>query len=172
MNEFDKNWIAYPKNLHDARNESIIITQITRARRIVFIAKGRVGLATKMFMQRLSQLGYKVSHSEDLLIPEIGPEDLAIFVTASGSTVSSLAYTLIAKRVGCKTLAITFNPLGQICAECDDVVSYPQPKQQGLMGSGTGDPSGVTCPLSGGLLSGGLVTRAIDFGSEHPLACS
>ena len=71
MNEFDKNWIAYPQKLHDARNESIIITQLTRARRIVFIAKGRVGLATKMFMQRLSQMGYKVAHSEDLLIPEI-----------------------------------------------------------------------------------------------------
>ena len=28
------------------------------------------------------------------------------------------------------------------------------------MGSGTGDPSGVTCPLSGSLLSGGLLSRA------------
>ena len=135
MNEFDKTWIGYVSALNNSNNESTIINRIKRARRIVFIAKGRVGLATKMFMQRLSQLGYTVSHSEDLLIPEIGPEDLAIFVTASGSTVSSLAYTLIAKRAGCKTLAITFNPLGQICAECDDVVSYPQPEQQGLMKS-------------------------------------
>ena len=135
MNEFDKNWIAYPQNLHDARNESIIITQITRARRIVFIAKGRVGLATKMFMQRLSQLGYDVAHSEDLLIPEIDQQDLAVFVTASGSTVSSLAYTLVAKRAKCKTMAITFNPDGEIAKQCDTVVAYPQPESKGLMKS-------------------------------------
>ena len=65
MNEFDKTWIGYVSALQDARNESTIITSIKRARRIVFIAKGRVGLATKMFMQRLSQLGYDVAHSED-----------------------------------------------------------------------------------------------------------
>ena len=135
MNEFDKTWIGYISALNNSNNESTIITNIKSARRIVFIAKGRVGLATKMFMQRLSQLGYTVSHSEDLLIPEIGPEDLAVFVTASGSTVSSLAYTLIAKRAGCRTLAITFNPQGQICAECDEVVAYPQPETQGLMKS-------------------------------------
>ena len=135
MNEFDKTWIGYISALNNSNNESTIITNIKSARRIVFIAKGRVGLATKMFMQRLSQLGYTVSHSEDLLIPEIGPEDLAVFVTASGSTVSSLAYTLIAKRAGCRTLAITFNPQGQICAECDEVVTYPQPETQGLMKS-------------------------------------
>ena len=135
MNEFDKNWIAYPQKLHDARNESIIITQITRARRIVFIAKGRVGLATKMFMQRLSQMGYKVAHSEDLLIPEIDVNDLAVFVTASGDTISSLAYIQIAKKCGCKTLAITFNAQGEIPKQCDTVCEYQQPKQKGLMKS-------------------------------------
>ena len=51
MNEFDKTWIEYPQHLHNARNESIILTQIKQARRIVFIAKGRVGLATKMFIR-------------------------------------------------------------------------------------------------------------------------
>tara|TARA_B100000424_G_scaffold269472_1_gene266491 strand:+ start:45 stop:536 length:492 start_codon:yes stop_codon:yes gene_type:complete len=135
MNEFDKNWIAYPKNLHDARNESIIITQITRARRIVFIAKGRVGLATKMFMQRLSQIGYKVAHSEDLLVPEIDVHDLAVFVTASGDTLSSLAYIQIAKKCRCKTLAITFNAQGEIPKQCDTVCEYKQPKQKSFMKS-------------------------------------
>ena len=91
MNEFDKTWIGYVSALQDARNESEIITNLKSARRIIFIAKGRVGLATKMFMQRLSQMGYNVAHSEDLLIPTVGDKDLAVFVTASGSTVSSLA---------------------------------------------------------------------------------
>ena len=135
MNNFDKTWIGYVSALHDARNETTIITNIKRARRIVFIAKGRVGLATKMFMQRLSQMGYNVAHSEDLLIPEIGQQDLAIFVTASGSTLSSLAYTMVATNAGCRTLAITFNPDGAICKQCDNIVSYPQPQSSGLMKS-------------------------------------
>ena len=135
MNEFDKTWVGYVSALNNENNESTIINRIKRARRIVFIAKGRVGLATKMFMQRLSQMGYSVSHSEDLLLPEIGKKDIAVFVTASGSTVSSLAYTLIAKRAGCSTLAITFNPQGEICKQCDTVVSYPQPETPGLMKS-------------------------------------
>ena len=43
----NKTWIGYVSALQDARNESTIITSIKRARRIVFIAKGRVGLALK-----------------------------------------------------------------------------------------------------------------------------
>lgn len=135
MNEFDKNWISYPKDLKHPQNEAKIITAIKRARRIVFVAKGRVGLATKMFMQRLSQMGYHVAHSEDLLIPEMGSQDLAIFVTASGSTTSSLAYIEIARRCKCKTLAITFNANGDISKQCDQIAIYPQPKEKGLMKS-------------------------------------
>ena len=135
MNQFETTWLSYVEHLDNPDNEVAIIKQIKQANRIVFIAKGRVGLATKMFMQRLSQLGYTVSHSEDLLITPIDENDLAIFVTASGSTVSSLAYTLVAKRTGCKTLAITFNPDGEICKQCDEVVSYPQPDTPGLMKS-------------------------------------
>ena len=50
MNEFDKTWIGYVSALNNSSNEQTIINRIKRARRIVFIAKGRVGLATKMFM--------------------------------------------------------------------------------------------------------------------------
>ena len=135
MNEFDKTWISYTKDLKHPQNEATIITAIRRARRIVFVAKGRVGLATKMFMQRLSQLGYTVAHSEDLLIPEIGSQDLAIFVTASGGTKSSLAYVDIARRCKCRTLAITFNAKGEISRQCDQIAEYPQPKEKGLMKS-------------------------------------
>ena len=135
MNEFDRNWVSYPEDLKHPHNEAKIITSIKSARRIVFIAKGRVGLATKMFMQRLSQLGYAVAHSEDLLIPDIGSQDLAIFVTASGSTVSSLAYIEIAQRCKCKTLAITFDSKGEISRQCDKIAEYPQPKEKGLMKS-------------------------------------
>ena len=99
MNYFDQTWISYTEDLADYRNEATILTEIKRARRIVFVAKGRVGLAARMFMQRLSQLGMHVAHSEDLLVPELSDQDLVIFVTASGETTSSLAYLEIANAV-------------------------------------------------------------------------
>lgn len=130
MNNFDNNWISYVEDLKDPRHENTVLTEIMNAEKIVFVAKGRVGLATHMFMQRLSQLGYKVSYSEDLLVPRLTKRDLVIFVTASGSTESSLTYTKIARRLGVKTMAITFNASGPICENCDIVVAYPQPKNQ------------------------------------------
>ena len=133
--EFEETWTSYVNDLDNTDNEVAIISEIKRANRIVFVAKGRVGLATKMFMQRLSQMGYTVSHSEDLLITPIDERDLAIFVTASGSTLSSLAYTMVAINAGCRTLAITFNPKGTICTQCDNIISYPQPQTPGLMKS-------------------------------------
>ena len=75
---FEQTWISYVNELNNTDNEVAIISEIKRANRIVFIAKGRVGLATKMFMQRLSQMGYTVSHSEDLLITPIDENDLAV----------------------------------------------------------------------------------------------
>lgn len=135
MNYFDQTWISYTEDLTHPQNEARIVTEIRRANKIVFVAKGRVGLAAKMFMQRLSQLGYTVAHSEDLLVPQLGADDLVIFVTASGTTRSSLSYVDIAKDVGARTMAITFNGDGAISKGCDVVVEYPRPRTQGLMKS-------------------------------------
>ena len=53
MNEFDKTWIGYDSTAR-CSNESTIITNLKSARRIVFIAKGRVGLQLRC-PQRPSQ---------------------------------------------------------------------------------------------------------------------
>lgn len=135
MNYFDQTWISYTEDLKNPINENRILGEIKRAEKIVFVAKGRVGLAARMFMQRLSQLGYDVAHSEDLLVPKIGDRDLVIFVTASGTTRSSLSYVEIAKDLGVRTMAVTFNAQGAISKGCDVVVEYPRPRAKGLMKS-------------------------------------
>ncbi len=135
MNYFDQTWISYTEDLKNPMNENRILSEIKRAEKIVFVAKGRVGLAARMFMQRLSQLGYDVAHSEDLLVPRIGERDLVIFVTASGTTRSSLSYVEIAKDLGVRTMAVTFNAQGAISKGCDIVVEYPRPRTKGLMKS-------------------------------------
>ena len=108
MNYFDQTWVSYTEDLVHPQNEARIITEIKRANKIVFVAKGRVGLAARMFMQRLSQLGYSVAHSEDLLVPKLGEGDLVIFVTASGTTRSRLSYV--------DTVSYTHLTLPTICS--------------------------------------------------------
>jgi len=121
--EFDTIWNSYTE-LYNKDNEAIIKFEIDKARRIVFVAKGRVSLVTKMFMQRLCQAGYDATHSEDLQVPNVNDLDLIVFVTASGNTASSYAYVDIARKTGARTMSITFNPNGRISKETDVCVSY------------------------------------------------
>lgn len=134
MNQFDNVWNSYA-GLYNKDNEVLIKYEIDKARRIVFVAKGRVGLVTKMFMQRLCQMGYDATHSEDLQVPYVNDLDLIVFVTASGNTASSYAYVDIARKTGAKTMAITFNPEGRISSSVDICVSYAAGENSGLMKS-------------------------------------
>ena len=134
MNQFDSVWDSY-KQLYNQQNEILINFEISKANRIVFVAKGRVGLVAKMFMQRLCQLGHNATHSEDLQVPKLSDVDLVIFVTASGNTASSYAYVDIAKKTGAKTMAITFNPMGCISKSVDICISYNAIENQSLMKS-------------------------------------
>jgi DNA-binding MurR/RpiR family transcriptional regulator len=126
--DFDKTWDSY-KGLWDVHNELRLLDEIHAARNIVFVAKGRVGLVTKMFMQRLWQWGIPAFHSEDLNVPRLDETDLVIFVTASGNTKSSLAYIEIAKDAGARTCAVTFNRNGKIPKQCNVIIDYKADEQ-------------------------------------------
>jgi DNA-binding MurR/RpiR family transcriptional regulator len=134
MSDFDTVWTDYV-NLYDPDKQASILREIKSARKIVFVAKGRVGLACKMFMQRLVQSGHEAYHSEDLQVPRVDSRDLIVFVTASGNTASSYAYIDIAKKAGARTMSITFNPAGRICQETDLTISYKESELPLLMKS-------------------------------------
>lgn len=134
MSNFDTVWADYV-NLYDPDKQQAILTQIKMARKIVFVAKGRVGLACKMFMQRLIQSGHEAYHSEDSQVPRVDERDLIIFVTASGNTASSYAYIDIANKTGARTMCITFNPDGRISQSVDQMIVYKESKLPLLMKS-------------------------------------
>jgi|TARA_R110000868_G_scaffold1415_2_gene11039 DNA-binding MurR/RpiR family transcriptional regulator len=134
VSNFDIVWNSYPE-LYNLANEGKILAKIETARRIVFVAKGRVSLVTKMFMQRLCQRGHLAYHSEDLQVPNLDYRDLVIFVTASGNTASSYAYIDIAKQTGASTMAITFSPHGRISKAVDNCITYTQGTTSSLMKS-------------------------------------
>ena len=127
MSEFNESWISI-QEVYSEQNEKEIYNHITNARKIIFVARGRVGLVTKMFMQRLIQLGHDCFWYDDLNIPMINGEDLVIFVSASGHTISSHIYISIAKEVGARTLAITFNDTGRITLADQTAVIYQDKK--------------------------------------------
>lgn len=126
--DFNKTWDSY-KGLWDVHNELRLLDEIHAAEKIVFVAKGRVGLVTKMLMQRLWQWGIPTFHSEDLHVPHLTEKDLVIFVTASGNTKSSLAYVEIAKKTKARTCAVTFNRNGKIPQSCDVIIDYKADEQ-------------------------------------------
>jgi len=134
MSEFDKSWASI-SSIYDEQNEKEIYNHISNARKIIFVARGRVGLVTKMFMQRLIQLGHNCFWYDDLNIPMINGQDLVIFVSASGHTVSSHVYISIAKEVGARTLAITFNDTGRITLSVQNAVIYQDKEIPMLMKS-------------------------------------
>ena len=134
MSEFDKSWGSIPE-IYNAQNEKEIFNHISNARKIIFVARGRVGLVTKMFMQRLIQLGHDCFWYDDLNIPMINGQDLVIFVSASGHTISSHVYVSIAKDVGARTLAITFNDTGRITLSVQNAVIYQDKEVPMLMKS-------------------------------------
>jgi 6-phospho-3-hexuloisomerase len=134
MTQFNDIWNSYT-DLYNKDNETTIKYEIDKARRIVFVAKGRVSLVAKMLMQRLCQAGYDATHSEDLQVPNVNDLDLIIFVTASGNTASSYAYVDIARKTGARTMTITFNPNGRISKETDVCVSYTANNNSTLMKS-------------------------------------
>ena len=134
MSEFNESWTSIPE-LYDEQNEKEILNHITNARKIIFVARGRVGLVTKMFMQRLIQLGNDCFWYDDLNIPMINGQDLVVFVSASGHTISSHVYVSIAKDVGARTLAITFNDTGRITLSVQNAVIYQDKEVPMLMKS-------------------------------------
>ena len=134
MSNFDRVWSDYT-TLYDKQKQDTILVELQRARNIVFVAKGRVGLACKMFMQRLSQQGLRAYHSEDLQVPRLDSRDLVVFVTASGNTASSFAYIDIAKKTGTRTMSITFNADGRISSATDICVEYKESDLPMLMKS-------------------------------------
>ena len=127
MSEFNESWISI-QEVYSEQNEKEILNHITNARKIIFVARGRVGLVTKMFMQRLIQLGNDCFWYDDLNIPMINGQDLVIFVSASGHTISSHVYVSIAKEVGARTLAITFNDTGRITLAVQTAIIYQEKK--------------------------------------------
>lgn len=101
--------------------------EILKAKKIITIGAGRVGLSARGFAMRLGHLGLQSFTTADTTIPAIGKEDLLIVCSGSGETQAVYDLALIGKRHNVKICAITAYPSSRIGKLADLIVNLKAP---------------------------------------------
>ena len=92
---------------------------------VLVVGAGRSGLVGRAFAMRLMHLGFRTYVVGETITPAIGPNDVLVAISGSGSTAVVVTAAEAAKRVGAKVIAITSyrdSPLAKIA---DHVVVVP-----------------------------------------------
>jgi 6-phospho-3-hexuloisomerase len=77
------------------------------ARRVFVTGAGRSGLALKMAAMRLMHLGLAVHVAGEVTTPAIGPGDLLLVASGSGTTAGAVHAAEVAVNAGAQVLALT-----------------------------------------------------------------
>ncbi len=80
---------------------------LLRAERIFVFGAGRSGLALQMAAMRLMHLGLQVYVAGETTTPAIGPDDLLLVASASGTSASAVHMADVAVKAGATVLFIT-----------------------------------------------------------------
>jgi 6-phospho-3-hexuloisomerase len=107
--------------------EAIVDTLMkARDKKILVVGAGRSGLVGKAFAMRLMHLGYQVYVTGETIAPILGPGDVVIAISGSGTTRLVVISSKIAKeKRGAKIVAITSyidSPLGRLADQVAVVV--------------------------------------------------
>ena len=107
--------------------EAIVDTLMkARDKKILVVGAGRSGLVGKAFAMRLMHLGYQVYVTGETIAPILGPGDVVIAISGSGTTRLVVISSKIAReKRGAKIVAITSyrdSPLGRLADQVAVVV--------------------------------------------------
>jgi 6-phospho-3-hexuloisomerase len=92
---------------------------------VLVVGAGRSGLVGRAFAMRLMHLGFRTYVVGETVTPGIGPNDLLLAISGSGTTGVVVAAAEAAKRVGAKVIAITSFPDSPLAKLADHVVVVP-----------------------------------------------
>ncbi|MBU2509430.1 SIS domain-containing protein [Patescibacteria group bacterium] len=106
-----------------------LISAIIKAKKIVTVGAGRVGLATKAFTQRLGHFGLEAYHLGDSTVPHIGEGDLLLACSGSGETQTVFDIVDIAKKNNAKIALLTGNKDSRIGNLADVIVEVKAPSK-------------------------------------------
>ena len=106
--------------------------RIAAAPRVFAFATGRSGFVLRGFIMRLNHLGQPAYYVGEASTPPIGPGDLLLVVSGSGTTATTLGAAMEAVKLGASVAAVIgtrLSPLGQLAGS---VVELPAPHKRGL----------------------------------------
>ncbi|MFD1956787.1 MurR/RpiR family transcriptional regulator [Paenibacillus thailandensis] len=111
--------------------------------RIALFGVGASGLVCQDAEQKFLRINkicraYTDGHSQLTAAALLGPDDVAIFVSNSGSTSDVLEALDIAAKNGCKTIAVTKHSKSELADKCDIILNISTPEltfRSGAMGS-------------------------------------
>lgn len=103
---------------------------IRAANRLFVMGAGRTGLALKMAAMRLMHLGLVVHVVGEVTTPAIGPGDLLLVASGSGTTAGPLHAAEVAVKAGAKVLALTASPGSKLDTLAQGVVVIPAAAKQ------------------------------------------
>jgi len=106
-----------------------LVRELLRAKKIVVLGAGRVGLAIKGFAMRLGHLGKESHVVGETNLPSLDDRDLLIVASGSGETKSILYLAEVAKRNRVRIALITGNKNSSIGKLADTVVQIQAPSK-------------------------------------------
>lgn len=87
----------------------LLVKELIKAKKIVTVGAGRVGMAARGFAMRLGHFGLKAFTLGDSTVPSIGKGDMLLVCSGSGETQTIYDLVIIAKKNGAKIALITGN---------------------------------------------------------------
>jgi 6-phospho-3-hexuloisomerase len=106
-----------------------LISEISKAGKIVVCGAGRVGYAVRGFGMRLGHMGFNAYALGDTTVPSIAEGDLLIVASGSGETQTIFDLVSIAKKNQARIAAVTGNPDSRIGKLADSVVKVTAPSK-------------------------------------------
>jgi 6-phospho-3-hexuloisomerase len=103
---------------------------ILAAKRLFVTGAGRSGLALKMAAMRLMHLGLVVHVVGEVTAPAIGPDDLLLVASGSGTTAGAVHAAEVALKAGAQVLVLTTAPASKLAGLAQQVIVIPAATKQ------------------------------------------
>lgn len=108
---------------------SLFVDELIKAKTIVVVGAGRVGMAGRGFAMRLGHLGLRAFMIGDSTVPSIGSGDLLLVCSGSGETQTIYDLVEIAKKNNSRITLITGNPNSRMGELADVIVKIAAPSK-------------------------------------------
>ncbi|GAB3285655.1 6-phospho-3-hexuloisomerase [Kineosporia babensis] len=115
---------------------------LDRYERVFVLGAGRSGLALRMTAMRLMHLGLTVHVVGEVTTPAIGPQDILLTASGSGSTAAVVRAAETAVAAGAEVAAITTNPRSRLAELAGTVVVVPAAEKLDRSGAASSQYAG------------------------------